>query len=133
MHTLSILAKYTPYRLRLEGRSWDDIGEEYADTVIQTLADYAPNLSNAIAKRQVITLLDLERTYSITEGNTYHLDVTPDQVLSLRPMPGWSNYRTPIKDLYLCGTSTHLGGGVTGAPGYNAARVILEDLRTPSQ
>ncbi len=131
-HTLSILAKYAPYRLRSEGKRWDDIGEEYADTIIETLADYAPNLHKAIMKRQVLTPLDLERTYSLTEGNTYHLDVTPDQVLSLRPMPGWSNYRTPIKHLYLCSASTHPGGGVTGAPGYNAAKAILDDLRGTS-
>jgi phytoene dehydrogenase-like protein len=129
MHTLSILAKYAPYRLRSGGKSWDDIGEEYADTVIETLAEYAPNLRSAVVKRQVLTPLDIERTYGITEGNSYHLDVTPDQVLSLRPIPGWANYRTPIKSLYLCSASTHPGGGVTGAPGYNAARVILEDLR----
>jgi phytoene dehydrogenase-like protein len=125
-HTLSILAKYAPYRLH--SGSWDDLGKEYADTVIETLADYAPNIRNSILKRQVLTPLDLERTYSLTEGNTYHLDVTPDQVLSLRPIPGWCSYRTPIKNLYLCSASTHPGGGVTGAPGYNAAKVILEDL-----
>jgi phytoene dehydrogenase-like protein len=103
VHTLSILAKYTPYHLRLNGRSWDDIGEEYSNTIIETLAEYAPNITRAIIHKEVITPLDLERRFYITEGNTYHIDVTPDQVLSFRPIPGWSNYRTPVKSLYLCG------------------------------
>jgi phytoene dehydrogenase-like protein len=83
----------------------------------------------AVLARQVLTPLDLERTYGLTEGNIFHGDVRPDQLFHMRPVAGWSGYRTPIRDLYLCSAGTHPGGGVTGAPGYNAARRILADRK----
>jgi phytoene dehydrogenase-like protein len=79
--------------------------------------------------RQVLTPLDLERDYGLTEGNIFHGDISPDQLFHMRPVPGWARYATPVAGLYLCGAGAHPGGGVTGAPGYNAARRVLADLR----
>lgn len=124
-HIMSIFVQYAPYRLK-EG-TWDEIRDDYADQVIDTLADYAPNIRGAIIDRQVLTPLDLEREFGLTHGNIFHGDMILSQLFSLRPLRGWAQYRTPIKNLYLCGSGTHPGGGVTGLPGYNAAREILSD------
>ncbi len=124
-HTMSIFAQYFPYNLR-EG-SWDEIREEVGDNVIDTLSQYAPNLKNAVIHREVLTPLDLEREFSLPRGNIFHMEMTPDQMFFFRPVPGWTQYRTPIRGLYLCGSGTHPGGGVTGANGYNAARAVIED------
>jgi len=83
----------------------------------------------SIVARQVLTPLDLERTYGLTEGNIFHGDIAADQLFHMRPVPGWARYATPVPGLYLCGAGAHPGGGVTGAPGYNAARRVLADLR----
>ncbi|OGS66127.1 MAG: hypothetical protein A3K59_09310 [Euryarchaeota archaeon RBG_19FT_COMBO_69_17] len=125
--TLSIYSQYSPYALR--SGSWDDRKEGVGDTVVETLAQFAPNLTRAIEWREVITPLDMEREWGLPGGCIYQTDMTPDQLFSLRPVPGWAGYRTPVAGLYLCGSSSHPGGGVTGAPGHNAARVALEDLR----
>ncbi len=120
--------QYAPYHLK-EG-SWSDARrEELGDRVVDVLADYSPNLRSAIIDRQVLTPLDLERVYGLTEGNIYHGELALDQLYFMRPVPGWARYRTPIDNLYLCGAGTHPGGGVTGAPGYNAARAILKDVK----
>jgi len=95
--------------------------------VIETLSEYAPNVPKAILARDVITPLDLERRFGLTEAHQSHGEMGPDQFFSFRPVPGWSNYRTPVKGLYLCGAGTHPGGGVSGAPGYNGAHALLED------
>jgi len=124
--TLSIFAQYFPYDLRRG--TWDERREEVGDLLIETLARYAPNLPKAIEAREVLTPLDMEREWGLPGGCIYQTDMTPDQLFSLRPVPGWSGYRTPVKGLYLCGSSAHPGGGVTGAPGHNAARVALEDF-----
>jgi len=124
--TLSIFAQYFPYDLRRG--TWDERREEVGDLIIETLARYAPNLPKAIEAREVITPLDMEREWGLPHGCIYQTDMSPDQLFSLRPVPGWSGYRTPVKGLYLCGSSAHPGGGVTGAPGHNAARVALEDF-----
>lgn len=124
-HTLSVYVQYSPYRLA-QG-SWEDIKEDYADRVIETLAEYAPNVPRAILARQVLTPLDLERRFGLTEGHQSHGEMGPDQSFSLRPVPGWGNYRMPVRGLYLCGAGTHPGGGVMGAPGYNGAHAVLED------
>jgi len=124
-HTLSVYVQYTPYRLA--SGSWEDIKESYADRVIETLAEYAPNVPDAILARQVLTPLDLERRFGLTEAHQSHGEMGPDQFFSFRPVPGWSNYRMPIRGLYLCGAGTHPGGGVMGAPGYNGAHAVLED------
>ena len=95
------------------------------DRVVEIIGRYAPNVPGAVVGRDVITPLDLERRFGITEGNIFHGDIRLDQLFFMRPLPGWAHYRTPIDGLYLCGAGTHPGGGVTGAPGYNAARAIL--------
>ena len=112
-------------------RSWlgrDDKRDAFGDTVIDTIAEYAPNLRNVILHRQVLTPLDIEREFGLTEGNIFQGELTLEQLFFLRPAPGWAQYRTPIKNLYMCGSSTHPGGGIMGAPGRNAARRILKDL-----
>ncbi len=126
-HTMSIYVQYTPYDLA--SGTWDDLRESYADRVIETLAEYAPNVPKAILVRQVLTPLDLERRFGLTEGHQSHGEMGLDQSFSFRPIPGWANYRMPIRGLYLCGAGAHPGGGVTGAPGYNAAQAVLEDWR----
>jgi phytoene dehydrogenase-like protein len=113
----------------LRDADWDGIKEQFADRCIDTLARYAPNIKDAIIHRQAISPLDMEREYSLTGGNIFHGDMTLDQLFFMRPVAGWAQYRTPIDGLYLCGSGTHPGGGVMGAPGYNAAREILKDLK----
>jgi phytoene dehydrogenase-like protein len=125
-HLMSITMQYAPYHLR--GTTWADQREALGDMVIETLAEYAPTLKELILQRQVLTPLDWEREYGLTEGGIYHGQITPDQMLFMRPVAGSSQYRSPIRNLYLCGAGTHPGGGVTGAPGYNAAREVLQDL-----
>ena len=107
----------------------DDIKEARADRVIAQMAEHFPKLPDLIEHRQVLTPLDLERLLGLTGGHALHGDMAPDQLLFLRPVRGWADYRTPIRDLYLCGAGTHPGGGVTGANGRNAAREILRDAR----
>ena len=124
--TLSIYAQYFPYDLA-KG-AWDDRREEVGDNIVETLARFAPNLRRAVEKREVITPLDMEREWGLLHGCIYQTDMTPDQLFSLRPVPGWSGYRTPIRGLYNCGSSAHPGGGVTGAPGRNAALAALADV-----
>jgi phytoene dehydrogenase-like protein len=126
-YTLSIFSQYHPYRLR-QG-TWDERREEVGDRIIDTLGEYAPNLQRAVEVREVITPLDMEREWGLPGGCIYQIDMTPDQLFSLRPVPGWSGYRTPVQGLYLCGSSAHPGGGVTGAPGRNAVMAALEGLR----
>ena len=127
-HVASIFVQYAPYHLRTG--NWDDQRGALGDTVVETLAEYAPNLPKAILHRQVLTPRDLEREFGLTEGNIFHGELTPSQLFFLRPVPGWAQYRTPIRALYLCGSGTHPGGGVMGAPGYNAAREILKDWKS---
>jgi phytoene dehydrogenase-like protein len=125
-HVMSIEVQYAPYRLR-EGE-WDDSARDaLGDRVVETLAAYAPELPGSILHRQVLTPRDLETTFALTEGHTYHGEMTLDQILFMRPVAGWSRYRTPVGGLYLCGAGTHPGGGIAGVPGANAARVILKD------
>ncbi|MCH8889873.1 MAG: NAD(P)/FAD-dependent oxidoreductase [Myxococcales bacterium] len=124
-HILSITAKFGPYQLG-EG-SWDERKEAFADVAIDTLAEYAPNIKDLIPQRAVISPLDLERTYGLPEGNPNHGEMTLDQFMHMRPIPGFARYRMPIGGLYLCSAGTHPGGGVTGIPGHNAAREILND------
>jgi phytoene dehydrogenase-like protein len=124
-HVMSITAKYAPYQLR-DG-DWDSRREAFGDVVIDTLAEYAPKIRNAILHRRVLTPPDLEAAYGLPEGNPSHGEMTLDQFFHMRPIPGYARYRTPIGGLYLCGAGCHPGGGVTGIPGYNAARAILSD------
>ncbi len=127
-HILTCFVQYVPYRLR-EG-TWDEKRELLGDRVVRKIAEYAPNVPGAILARQVLTPLDLERTYGLTEGNIFHGDLRLEQLFFMRPVPGWSQYRTPIAGLYLCGAGAHPGGGVTAAPGHNAAHQVLRDWKT---
>jgi phytoene dehydrogenase-like protein len=126
-HILTCFVQYVPYHLR--GDNWDDNRELLGNRVIKKIAEYAPNVPNAIVARQVLTPLDLERTYGLTEGNIFHGDLRLEQLFFMRPVSGWSQYRTPIDGLYLCGAGAHPGGGVTGAPGHNAAHQVLRDWK----
>jgi phytoene dehydrogenase-like protein len=126
-HVMTCFVQYVPYRLR-DG-TWDEKRELLGDRVLDTIAEYAPNVPRSVVARHVLTPLDLERTYGLTEGNIFHGDLSIDQLFFMRPVPGWAGYRTPVNGLYLCGAGAHPGGGVTGAPGRNAAGVVLRDLR----
>jgi phytoene dehydrogenase-like protein len=122
-HVMSIFVQYAPYHLN---GGWSDARrEEFGDRVIDTLAEYAPNLKSAILHRQVITPADIERIVGLSEGNIFQGELTLQQMFFLRPAPAWSRYRTPIHGLYQCGSGTHPGGGVMGASGRNAAMAIL--------
>ncbi|HET7875116.1 MAG TPA: NAD(P)/FAD-dependent oxidoreductase [Methylomirabilota bacterium] len=122
-HLMSIFVQYAPYALR-EG-TWDELGERFADRCFDLLDEYAPNFRRAVLARQILTPLDLERTFNLTGGNIFQGAMIPAQLFSLRPVPGYAGYRTPIKGLFLCGAAAHPGGGVMGIPGWNAAREIL--------
>jgi phytoene dehydrogenase-like protein len=126
-HVMTCFVQYVPYKLR-QG-TWDENRELLGDRVVKKIAEYAPNVPGAIVARQVLTPLDLERTYGLTEGNIFHGDLNLEQLFFNRPVAGWSQYRTPICGLYLCGAGAHPGGGVTGAPGHNSARQVLRDLK----
>lgn len=125
-HIMSVNVRYTPYHLK-DG-NWEDQRDKLAATIIDTIAEYAPNFKDLILHQQLITPLDLERDYGLSEGSIFHGQMGLDQLLFMRPVPGWGRYRTPLKHLYLCGAGTHPGGGVTGAPGLNAAREVLKDF-----
>lgn len=126
-HIMSVTMQYAPYRLREE--DWYGMRERLGELIVDTLAEYAPNIRELILHRQVITPLDWERDYGLTEGNIYHGQMALDQLLFMRPVPGFARYRTPVENLYLCGAGTHPGGGVTGAPGHNAARALLKEWK----
>jgi phytoene dehydrogenase-like protein len=126
-HIMTCFVQYVPYKLR-QG-TWDENRELLGDRVVKKIAEFAPNVPNAILERHILTPLDLERTYGLTEGNIFHGDLTLEQLFFMRPVPGWADYRSPIAGLYLCGAGAHPGGGVTGAPGHNAAKQVLRDFR----
>ena len=127
-HVMSLLCKYYPYRLA-GGRHWDDIRERVADSILDKLARHIPNLQSSVVARQVLSPLDLERVFGLTEGDIFHGRHDLDQIFSLRPHPEAAQYRTPVAGLYLCGAGTHPGGGVSGAPGRNAADQVIKDWR----
>jgi phytoene dehydrogenase-like protein len=111
------------------GASWDDHRDEVADLMIDTVNRFAPNFKASILGRQIMSPLDLERTFGLLGGDIFHGALSLDQIFSARPMLGYADYRTPISGLYMCGSGTHPGGGVTGAPGHNAAREIVKDFK----
>ncbi len=127
-HVMSVTMQYAPYHLHQS--TWDQQREALGNNIVDTLAEYAPGLKELILHQQVITPLDWEQVYGLTEGSIFHGQMGLDQLLFMRPVADWGQYRTPIDNLYLCGAGTHPGGGVTGAPGYNAARQILKDLKS---
>jgi phytoene dehydrogenase-like protein len=126
-HIVTIDVNSQPYRLK--DANWDDVKERRADEVIQQLAEHFPDLPGSIEHRQVLSPLDLERVLGLSGGHALHGDMAPDQLLFMRPVRGYGDYRTPIRGMYLCGAGTHPGGGVTGANGRNCAREVLRDAR----
>jgi phytoene dehydrogenase-like protein len=126
-HLMLAFTQYGPYELR-EG-SWDDHRDEYGSRVIRTLGAFAPNLEAAVEHIEILTPKDIEQRFGLLGGNIMQGELTPDQMFSFRPIPGYGDYRSPIAGMYLCGSGTHPGGGVMGVPGRNAASVILKDHR----
>jgi phytoene dehydrogenase-like protein len=124
-HVMSMFVQYAPTNLRVG--NWDDLKESFADRCFEVLEEYAPNIRRAVIDRQVLSPLDIERRFGLTGGNIFQGAMTLGQLFFLRPVPGYANYRTPIRGLYLCGAATHPGGGVMGTCGYNAVREILRD------
>ena len=125
-HVMSIFVQYAPFDIR---GGWDDARRDaFGDAVVDTLAEYAPNLPSAILHRQVMTPMDMQEVMGLTEGNIFHGELSLHQLFFYRPAPAWSNYRTPVKSYYQCGSGTHPGGGVCGASGRLAALEILKDL-----
>jgi phytoene dehydrogenase-like protein len=122
-HMLTCFVQYLPYKLR-DG-NWDEQRENLGDRVTELIGEYAPNVPGSVIARRVLTPPDLEAQFGITEGNIFHGDIALQQMFFMRPLPQWSQYESPISGLYLCGAGTHPGGGVTGAPGFNAAHAIL--------
>jgi phytoene dehydrogenase-like protein len=127
-HVASLFCQHVAPQLP-EGRSWDDHREEVADLMIATVDRYAPGFASSVIGRQILSPLDLERQFGLLGGDIFHGALTLNQLFSARPMLGHADYRGPLKGLYHCGSGAHPGGGVTGAPGHNAARVILADHR----
>lgn len=125
-HLMSIDIRYAPYRL--SNGDWQSQRGVLSDRVIETLSAYAPGVKKLILHQQLLTPMDFEVEYGLPEGSIYHGQMGLDQLLFMRPVPGSGRYRTPVENLYLCGAGTHPGGGVTGAPGYNAAREILREV-----
>ena len=127
-HVMSIYMQYAPYKLK--SGNWEDQRTALGDAVVKTLAQYAPDLPGKILSRQTITPLDLEETYRLTGGHIFHGELSLDQIFTMRPFLDWARYRTPIGNLYLCGSGTHPGTGLTGGSGANAAREIMKDLKS---
>jgi phytoene dehydrogenase-like protein len=125
-HVMSIFVQFAPYARR-DGKSWDEEKEAFADRCLDTLARYAPNIHDIVEYRQVLSPLDLERTFRITGGNIMQGAMHLHQLFFMRPVAGWADHRTPVSGLYLCGAASHPGGGVMGACGRNAATEILRD------
>ena len=125
-HILSMFVQYAPYNLK-DGVNWDDIKEDFGIRCIELLGEYAPNVPNSVEHLQVLSPVDLERTFGLTGGNIFQGAMHLHQLHMLRPVPGWSDHRTPIEGLYMCGAASHPGGGVMGACGRNAAIEILRD------
>jgi phytoene dehydrogenase-like protein len=125
-HVMSIYMQYAPYKLKGD---WEDQRKALGQTVVQTLSQYAPNLPELILTHQIITPRDLEEKYGMTGGQIFHGDLALDQFFTMRPLLDWARYKTPIQHLYLCGSGTHPGAGLTGGSGANAAREILKELK----
>jgi phytoene dehydrogenase-like protein len=126
-HVLSCFVQYAPYKL-VEG-TWDDHREAFCNNVIDTIAQHAPNIKDIIIDKQVLTPLDLEREFGLTQGNIFQGELSLEQLFFLRPVPGWAYYKTPVDNLFMCGSATHPGGGIMGANGRIASQVILKDWK----
>ena len=128
-HVMSCFVQYAPYKLKEGPQDWDRQREAFGDTVVNTISEYAPNLKNLILHRQVVTPLDMERTFGLSEGNIFQGELSLEQLFFLRPVAGWARFRTPVRNLYMCGSATHPGGGIMGAPGRLAALEMLKDQK----
>ena len=129
-HVMSCFVQYAPYHLE-EGAVWDEqMRESFGDAVVEAVAAFAPNLPDRILHRQVLTPLDLETTFGLSEGNIFQGELSLEQLFWTRPVPGWARFRTPVRDLWLCGSSVHPGGGIMGAPGRLAALELLGARRS---
>ncbi|HEY4977646.1 MAG TPA: NAD(P)/FAD-dependent oxidoreductase [Candidatus Acidoferrum sp.] len=126
-HVLSCFVQYAPYKLA-EG-TWDDQREAFGNNVIDTIAEHAPNIKDLIIEKQVLTPLDLEREFGLTQGNIFQGELSLEQLFFLRPVPGWAYYKTPVDNLFMCGSATHPGGGIMGANGRIASQVILKEWK----
>jgi phytoene dehydrogenase-like protein len=125
-HVISCFVQYAPYRLAPELGSWDDQREAFGDAVVDRIAEFAPNIREVIVHRQVVTPLDIEQTTGLSEGNIFQGELSLEQLFFNRPVPGYARFRTPLRDLWLCGSSTHPGGGIMGANGRIAALEVLK-------
>jgi phytoene dehydrogenase-like protein len=125
-HLMNCFVQYGPFDLR-NGLSWDEEKGKFLNRVIEILGEYAPNLPGSVLHSQIITPVDMENEYNLTGGNLFHGRMSLDQMFHMRPVPGYANYKTPLKNMYICGSSAHPGGGVMGIPGWNAARMILDE------
>ena len=123
-HVMSVWMQSAPYHLG--DSDWNLERKALGDVVVNLLEDYAPGFRNSILHSQVLTPLDLQQTYGLSQGHLYHAEMALDQIFFMRPVPGWSRYHTPIENLYLCGSGTHPGGGITGLPGYFTSKEILK-------
>jgi phytoene dehydrogenase-like protein len=126
-HVMSIYMQYAPFKLK--NTDWESQRANLGETVVKTLAEYAPNLPSLVEDGQIITPKDLEETYGLTGGHIFHGELALDQFFTMRPLLDWARYNTPIQNLYLCGSGTHPGAGLTGGSGANAAREIAKQLR----
>jgi phytoene dehydrogenase-like protein len=126
-HVMSIYMQYAPFKLK--NTDWDSQRSALGETVVQTLAKYAPNLPALVEDGQILTPKDMETTYGLTGGHIFHGELALDQFFTMRPLLDWARYGTPIRSLYLCGSGTHPGAGLTGGSGANAAREIVKELR----
>ena len=130
-HVMSIYMQYAPFKLK--NGDWDSQRDNLGNTVVQTVAQYAPNLPSLVMDGKIITPKDLEETYGLTQGHIFHGELSLDQFFTMRPLLDWARYRTPINNLYLCGSGTHPGAGLTGGSGANAAREIMKELKNKAR
>jgi phytoene dehydrogenase-like protein len=126
-HVMSVYMQYAPFKLK--NSDWESQRDALGNTVVQKLSEYAPDLPGLVEDGEIITPKDLEETYSLTGGHIFHGELALDQFFTMRPLLDWAQYKTPIRNLYLCGSGTHPGVGLTGASGGNAAREIMRVLR----
>jgi phytoene dehydrogenase-like protein len=124
-HIVSIFVQYAPYHIKEGAARWPEQRDAFGNAVIDTLEEYCPGLKSSILFKQVLTPWDLEQEFGLTEGNIFQGELSLEQLLFLRPAAGWARYRTPVERLWMCGSGTHPGGGVMGAPGELAAKSLL--------
>jgi len=131
-HVVSCFVQWAPYHLA-DGEAWDDaMRDAFGEAVIDVIAEHAPNIRDILLHKQVLSPLDIEQTFGLTEGNIFQGELTLEQLFFNRPVPGWARYRSPVRDLWLCGSATHPGGGIMGAPGKIAATLVLRSLHGAS-